>query len=181
VAYWLMMAVMWSGFVGRYFYAQIPRSLTSTALTVRELEEMTTTMREEIQKQHDLSTSELSDLLAVPDSRAVEQMSMLNSLLTMIWLDIRRPFQLAKVRRRLMPSMAEKVRTIGGVLSSRDGNLEYVIGLVRRQSWLMGKMAFLDRANQVFQLWHVVHRPFSYSFAVLAVIHITLVLLMGYF
>jgi hypothetical protein len=33
----------------------------------------------------------------------------------------------------------------------------------------------------VFHLWHVVHRPFSYTFALLAVIHIALVVMMGYF
>jgi hypothetical protein len=29
-------------------------------------------------------------------------------------------------------------------------------------------------------LWHVVHRPFSYAFAILAIVHISLVLYMGY-
>jgi hypothetical protein len=29
-------------------------------------------------------------------------------------------------------------------------------------------------------LWHVVHRPFSYAFALLASIHIPIVLLLGY-
>jgi type IV secretory pathway VirB2 component (pilin) len=32
----------------------------------------------------------------------------------------------------------------------------------------------------VFHLWHVVHKPFSYTFAVLAMIHIGLVMMMGY-
>jgi hypothetical protein len=32
----------------------------------------------------------------------------------------------------------------------------------------------------VFHLWHVIHRPFSYSFALLAVIHIAVVTMMGY-
>jgi hypothetical protein len=42
-------------------------------------------------------------------------------------------------------------------------------------------MAFLERVQQVFHLWHVVHRPFSYSFVALVAIHITVVLLLGYF
>jgi hypothetical protein len=32
----------------------------------------------------------------------------------------------------------------------------------------------------VFHLWHVIHRPFSYSFAILSILHVTVVLLLGY-
>jgi hypothetical protein len=176
-----MMAVMWSGFVGRYFYAQIPRRLNATTLTLRELEEMSASLRGEIEKRRLLSAAELQHVLSIPDKEAVRQMSLVGALFQMLWLDIRRPFQFAGLRMDMMTSSGEKIRTLGGILPCSDTDLEGVIGLVRRQSWLTAKIAFLDRAAQVFQLWHVVHRPFSYSFAVLAVIHITLVLLMGYF
>jgi hypothetical protein len=33
----------------------------------------------------------------------------------------------------------------------------------------------------VFHLWHVVHKPFSYAFAVLAILHIVLQFALGYF
>jgi hypothetical protein len=98
----------------------------------------------------------------------------------MIWTDLRRPFLVASLRRQSMTAM-ETVWTLGGLLPSSDSDLENAIRLVRRESWLLAKMAFLGRAQQVFQLWHVVHRPFSYSFAVLALIHIALVLAMGYY
>ena len=181
VAYWLMIAVMLSGFVGRYFYAQIPRSLNATALTVRELDEMSSSMRGQIQARSPLSANEFANILSVPEATDIQRMSLLKALLVMVWLDICRPFQVAQLRRGFMTSTGEKIRSLGGILSSGDDALETVISLVRRQSWLITKMAFLDRTNQVFQLWHVVHRPFSYSFAVLAVVHITLVLLLGYY
>lgn len=181
VAYWLMMAVVLSGFVGRYLYAQIPRRLNATTLTIRELDEMLSAMRKEAEARLLLSPEELTAMLAVPDADEVQRMSLARAFAVMVWLDVRRPFQLAKLRRQMTVSIGEKIRSLGGLLSSGDSALETVISLVRRQSWLMAKMAFLDRTNQVFQLWHVVHRPFSYSFAVLAVMHITLVLLMGYF
>jgi hypothetical protein len=65
----------------------------------------------------------------------------------------------------------------------RSGNqeLERVISLARQQAWLAAKISFLGRASEVFRLWHVVHRPFSYSFAILVTAHVTLVVLMGYF
>jgi len=33
----------------------------------------------------------------------------------------------------------------------------------------------------LFQLWHIIHRPFSYSFALLAAIHVVLMLMLGYY
>jgi hypothetical protein len=33
----------------------------------------------------------------------------------------------------------------------------------------------------MFHLWHVIHRPFSYSFAILACVHIGFALFIGYY
>jgi hypothetical protein len=167
--------------VGRYFYSQIPRSLNATALNLRELEELSLFIRGEIEKRCLLSEDELHQLFSVPDNETVQSMSVTGALFAMLWLDVRRPFQLAGLRLRMMDTLGEKIRTLGGILRSSDSDLESAVGLVRRQSWLTAKIAFLDRANEVFQLWHVVHRPFSHSFAVLAILHITLVFLMGYY
>jgi hypothetical protein len=45
---------------------------------------------------------------------------------------------------------------------------------------LSKSIAFLSRTQRIFQLWHVIHRPFSYAFAILAIVHIALALYMGY-
>jgi hypothetical protein len=42
----------------------------------------------------------------------------------------------------------------------------------RKQASLSKRILFLSRTKQVFNLWHVIHRPFSYSFAILAILHI---------
>ena len=42
-------------------------------------------------------------------------------------------------------------------------------------------ISFLSKTQQLFHLWHVVHRPFSYSLAVLAIVHIGFVIALGYF
>jgi hypothetical protein len=65
------------------------------------------------------------------------------------------------------------------MLPSGNPEVERVIGAARRQAGLSKRILFLSRTHKVFHLWHVVHRPFSYSFAVLAVIHITVVMLFG--
>jgi hypothetical protein len=179
-AYWLMMGVMWSGFVGRYFYAQIPRSLNTAELTLDEIRQICSATRVDIERQCIFSEEELGRVLRTPDSERIRQMSLLGALFAMTWNDISRPFRVAGLRRHSCDSFVERIRIAGGLLPSSNADLEEVVRLIRQESWLLAKMAFLERTNQVFQLWHVVHRPFSYSFLVLAVIHITLVMLLGY-
>jgi hypothetical protein len=66
------------------------------------------------------------------------------------------------------------------LFATGDLKLERAIRVARKKAALSKHILFLSRTEQVFNLWHVVHRPFSYAFAILALIHIGLVLVMGY-
>lgn len=179
-AYWIMIAVMLSGFVGRYFYAQIPRRINAAELSLQEMQNMTGELTRDLQAQNLISPRELQPLLAVPAREEVENMTLATALLVMLACDIKRPFLVARVRRRALTS-AGKVLTAGGLLPSRQAGLEKVIRLASRRSWMSAKISFLAKTHQVFHLWHVVHRPFSYAFVLLICIHITVAILMGYF
>jgi hypothetical protein len=180
LAYWIMMAVALSGFAGRYLYAQIPRSLTTAELSLQEMQALSARLTQELERQALLKAEEVAPLLKLPDQAVVERMSVLGALWLMFRMDIARPFQVSRLRRRAL-SGAGVVLTLGGLLPSRHRELEHVIASIRRQSWISAKMLFLKRIEDVFHLWHVVHRPFSYSFAVLVVAHIGVALLLGYY
>jgi hypothetical protein len=59
--------------------------------------------------------------------------------------------------------------------------MERAIAVAREEAALSKRILFLSRTQQVFNLWHVVHKPFSYTFAVLVLVHIGVVLMMGFF
>lgn len=178
VSYWIMIAVMLSGIVGRYLYAQIPRRINAAELSLQEMQSMTDELSEELQRQSLVSLEELKPLLAVPTKEKVEAMPVVAALALMASCDLKRPFRVARIRRR---ARAATMQTLWGLLPSHQPGLEKVIDLARRRSWMATKIAFLSKTHQVFHLWHVVHRPFSYSFAILVCIHISVALLMGYF
>ncbi len=98
----------------------------------------------------------------------------------MILLDVRRPFQIAAMRRQAS-TFGQFIRSGGGLWSTGNRDIERIVGLVRRKASLSKRILFLDQAERVFHLWHVVHRPFSYAFAVLAVVHIVNAIRLGYF
>ena len=85
-----------------------------------------------------------------------------------------------KIRRHSLP-FGQKLTTLAGFLATNNSSLERAIAVAREEASLAKRVLFLSRSQQVFHLWHVVHKPFSYSFAVLAIIHIVVVMMMGYF
>jgi hypothetical protein len=179
-ASWIMLVVTASGFVGRYLYAQIPRRLNAAELSLQEMHNMAAELAEELQNQSLVSAEELEPLLAVPAKQDVERLSVPSALLLMLTCDMKRPFHAARVRRRAVAGLG-RIRTIWGLLPSNQANLEKVIELARQRSWMATKLSFMAKTQQVFHLWHVVHRPFSISFAILAIVHICVALTMGYY
>ena len=180
MAFWIMLAVSLSGVIGRYLYAQIPRSLNAAELTLTELQEVQARLAQQLQEQKLLPQSNLQSLLHLPSAERVQRLPIVAALVYMIALDGARALRIAKLRRRSL-RFDEKVQTMGGFLSSRHIGLERVISHAREEAALAKRVLFLSRSQQVFHLWHVVHKPFSYSFAVLALIHIVTVIMMGYF
>ena len=96
----------------------------------------------------------------------------------MVAVDFARAFHIARVRRHASGTWGV-LATLGGLLPTPNAELEQVIELARKEASLSKRILFLSRSQQVFHLWHVVHKPFSYSFAVLAGIHIFVALLFG--
>jgi hypothetical protein len=180
MAYWIMIAIVLSGIVGRYLYSQIPRSVGAAERSLQELEAEAEALATELHAQNLFGKEELDRLLQMPSAGEAASMSLGSAIFSMASLDARRPWRIAAARRKVL-SPAERWSTWGGLRRSSHVELEKVLSTARAQSWLTAKILFLNRAGQVFHLWHVVHRPFSYSFVVLVAAHVGTVLLMGYF
>ena len=179
MAFWIMTAVTLSGFIGRYLYSQIPRTLNAAELSIKEIQEMEVRLRWDAEEKHEKIGTSLIDLFALPTPAQVARTPMPAALCWMIWLDLKRPFQVSWLRLRAGGFVAWLV-ALFGILATHNAELEFAIQTARKQASLSKRILFLSRTKQVFNLWHVVHRPFSYSFAILAILHIVVVLGMGY-
>ena len=179
MAFWSMLCVTLSGFVGRYLYSQVPRNLNAAELSMKEMRDTEESLRQELAAQKLAFGSHMEALYDLPTPGDVEHMPMLVALLYMILIDMRRPFQVSLLRLQAAGFGAWLVSFLG-LRRTSDLKLERGINIARRQAALSKRILFLQRTQQVFNLWHVVHRPFSYAFAILAIVHIGLVLYMGY-
>jgi hypothetical protein len=179
MAFYSMLAVTLSGFVGRYLYSQIPHSLTAAELTKKEMEDNEEKLEKELEEQQNTFGFSVDALYALPTAAEVAKTTLVGSVVSMFVIDFKRP--LVSSRLRLQQVGFGKWLVSGfGLFSTGNPKVERAIQVARRKASLSKHILFLSRTQQVFKLWHVIHRPFSYAFAILAIIHIALVLVMGY-
>jgi hypothetical protein len=180
MAFWIMFAVSASGVVGRYLYAQIPRKVTTAELSMKELQELQDNLSQQLAAQKLLPEADLRALLRMPDANFVGRLPIFIALPYMMILDLVRIFRVARLRRHAL-TFGESIGALAGFLPTRHRELERAIHAAAEEAALLKRVLFLSRSQKVFHLWHVVHKPFSYAFAVLALLHIGLQFVLGYF
>lgn len=178
-AFWIMVAVAISGVVGRYLYSQIPRSLSAVEMSLTEVQENERELAEFLLVQSVFSEEELSRALRVPSREQIRKAGPIIAIISMIHLDIAIPFRMARLRRK-SGGRSAGIGSLFGLLRTGNYEVDRIVGIVRQKASLSKRVVFLDQTQRVFHLWHVIHRPFSYAFAILAIIHIVVVMGLGF-
>ena len=93
IAFWIMLAVALSGFIGRYLYAQIPRSLTAAELSLTELHVSERELSEALLGQSVYSVEQLNRAMHVPSAERIRSIGTLRAVGEMIALDVGLPFR----------------------------------------------------------------------------------------
>lgn len=164
-AYWSMMLVMLSGFVGRYLYVRIPRSLRGNELTRADLDAQAEDLKEELAAAIDapqvIERIETFERAAVP---AEAELSMLDLLLGDF-------------------TLGRKLRALDVELERANLPLERradIVRLTTERALLLRRTAYLRRTKWLFELWHVFHLPLVYLLLIIAAAHIGVALYLGY-
>ena len=168
-AYWIMITVALSGIIGRYLYSAIPRRIDEAEMTMDEMRQLSAELAAQIEGQGVFSAEELKPLFEMPPVEKVQAMPLWRALLVILRLDLRRTIQLTRLRWR------------HGSEGRNHAEFASVLTAIKKQASILKNIVFLSKMSQMFQLWHVIHRPFSYSFAALALLHIIVVTVLGFF
>ncbi len=179
VAFWIMAAVSASGIVGRYLYSQIPRRVNAAELSRKETQELQSQLSQQLSEQRLLPQADIRAMLRLPSPETVARLPIVVAIVYMMVLDVLRVFRIARLRRHTLRG-GEYLTTFAGFFPTGHRELERAIHTAREEATLSKRILFLSRTEKVFHLWHVVHKPFSYAFAVLAIFHVVLVMMMGY-
>ncbi len=163
-AYWSMVIVALSGFVGRYLYVRIPRRLQGQELTEREIAASMQGIHQELSWR---LPPTLSDRFDAVERRITEECRR-GSVLATAWTRVRLERELVALERSCEAAN----------LSSAD--VHEAIRLGRERLGLAVRIAYLEKTKRLFALWHVFHLPLVYLMFVVVALHIALALYMGY-
>jgi hypothetical protein len=166
VAFWSMVIVVASGFVGRYLYVRIPRSIRGHELGRAELEEKASEMRRRF------SEIELPPKMAERIA-AFEAASVPASEDDTTWMGllIGEP----KLRLRLIALS----RHLHRVVSDRRLVSEQ-LALLAERDLLLRRIVYLKKTKRLFDLWRVYHKPLAVLMGIIVVVHVGIAWYFGY-
>jgi hypothetical protein len=165
VAYWSMVAVMLSGFVGRYLYGRIPRTLRGVELTRGELDARATKLSLELAGSA-LPPAVMKKIAAF--ERAVVPSNNSVSLVGLFFGELGMRRQLDRLRRDV-----EHAQVAPDLYHS-------TIILIAERATLLRRAAYLHKAKKLFDVWHVFHMPLVYVMFAIVVLHVAFTLYLGY-
>jgi len=168
ISYWSMMAVMLSGFIGRYIYVKIPRKINGEEMTRKEFEAHNEELKAQLVQQFQLSANQLALVEKIGGVDKIKERGLLGIFTFFImdlfnWITLRRISHLVfksasvpkKQRKEFHRLLSQRVK------SSR-------------------RIAFLQAAQKLFHYWHVIHKPFAYTMIVIMIIHVAVAITLGY-
>jgi len=166
VAYWSMVLVVASGFVGRYLYVRIPRSIRGRLLSRQEVSERAGELKTELVRRG--LPSEVA--LQIDAFERAEDSSTSDGATStgLLFGGIRTRFRLGRLGRAVQRE-------------STDRHLaKETMGLIAERASLLRRIAYLERTRRLFNLWHVYHKPLAVVMALIVILHVAVVWYFGY-
>lgn len=166
ISLWAMTSVWLSGMVGRFLYAQIPRSVEGAELSLSqiqgELDRLST----------NLAGSPLGQQLLKHIDERFAALHGPQSLFESFSAFIR----LTHIRREVLRYVGEM--TVKNALSS-----EQALGLrksAKARAVLLQKSLILTQVGKLFHYWHAIHLPFTIIMFITLAAHVVVAVLLGY-
>ncbi len=150
--------VVFSGFIGRYIYTAVPRSIEGLELEKEWLQEALSTSREELItwcNTHPTQAQEMAFSLGIGRDVGVPNIDML--------MDRFKPGWIQRIRWRIALSRLDPGDRI---------LLIQLEGLLRSQARLGRQVHSLAATRRMFSLWHLIHIPLGLTLFTAALIHI---------
>jgi len=168
VSYYSMVIVALSGVFGRYVYMQIPRDGSGHMLGIeasrRRVEEIQASLADR------LPPDALEGIARFVSVTRGYDASGARALITTLVDDIRLPWR----TRRLQKSLRAGSRDIP------KAEIREIARLAREQSVTVRRVAAMDAMTRTLHYWHVFHKPFAYIMIAIMIVHVAVVVLLGY-
>jgi hypothetical protein len=166
ISFWSMIAVVFSGVIGRFIYLQIPRTIEGREMSLNELAKMKSGLFNKIESKLQFDQ---------------EFVLYLNETLS-----VRCPESTGNFFQKIGPQLKfekELLSQIGLKLKSENiSKKDYhsIMRMVRGEIVLNRRIAWLSTMQDFLRYWHVAHLPFALVMLVIMIIHVVVAVIFGY-
>lgn len=161
IAFWSMVAVVLSGVIGRFIYIQIPRSIEGRALGLDEVKRLRSDLAFELSNHASMSHDTVQVISGLSQKIKLGQ----SSFTARIMDGIKTRKKINKILKQKQVPRSERSK---------------IMGMIKREATLAGKIERLQTMQKIFKYWHVAHLPFALVMLIIVVIHVLVTLAFGY-
>ena len=165
VSFWSMVAVVFSGVIGRYIYLQIPHTIEGREMDLNEINQVKDELNQKLNRYYQLDEGVLDEILQAVKKRPDRSGSTM----------LKRSFAKFRFERRTL----REVRTILRQHNISGKGFHQVIGLIKDEISLNRKIDRLITMKNLFGYWHVAHLPFALLMLVIMIIHVVVTITFG--
>ena len=165
IAFWAMMAIVASGFVGRFIIRQIPRDIKGHKSSLEELNTQREALHLQLIENYGLSSDQIEEI----ESLALPKQSK-HGFITIIRQNFNDFTSYFKIKRFLKMTH----------LNKQTYSLMALRHLAYQDAILNRRIAFLQSSLNIFKQWHRIHKPFSHIMLIIMFIHIGISIWLGY-
>jgi hypothetical protein len=169
VAFWAMIAVMLSGFVGRFLMRQIPRDIKGHMLDVQELVKARELLRRKLLESGRIDAATIE---AIERTSRGAGSHAREPLTYMAALTVNTAVSRIRVA-RLMKQASE----------AGEHHLQHASTLNRiafEEVLLNRRILLLKKSQEIFRNWHRIHKPFTFVLFGIILIHVAVSVYLGY-
>jgi hypothetical protein len=163
VAYWLMALVWTSGFVGRYLYVRIPKTIRGVELSRADVIQHLDTLRARLSFLPERARAEMESF-----ERTMPARDGTAGVIDLFFGELSARARLAFLRGRLRR------------LDVDVDTVDAMVAVAFERASLTRRLAHLERTKRVFALWHVFHRPLVVGLFAIVAVHVGVALFFGY-
>lgn len=170
ISYYSMLAVMFSGILGRYIYIQIPRDKEGQQLALDQIDERYEELNQMLMNNYDIARENLELINRKVQPSFSNRSRGIGAIFVIMTDDIRRPFRFFRLKRYIKknyPQFPPKA-------------IKKIMALSKTKTLMQRRRYFLGAVTNVFHLWHVIHKPFAWIMIIIMLVHVTITILMGY-
>lgn len=169
VSFWSMVAVVLSGFIGRFIYVRIPRTLQGQEVDFSQLKKESDEITDMLRNMYKVNEEIISKIENFERTEVYKDIN-LSQIVPVIIKDYLRGRELKK-------TLHHNIKLVYGL---HDKAAKDIIKAIDNKLLLVRRIGLLRTMQKLFHYWHVAHLPFAIIMFGIMLIHVGVTIAFGY-